>query len=67
VSCDQMACSCSFSVVFMTCPDWLESPSGLDAYTVSGLSQQAGVMCSNLLIKVETFSWLRFGLIGLVR
>jgi hypothetical protein len=63
VSYDWMASSRSFSVVCVTCPYWLESPFGLDACMVSGLSQQAEVICSNLPIKIEIFWWLRFGLI----
>jgi hypothetical protein len=39
----------------VTCPYKLESPSGLAACTVSGLSQQAEVMCSILPMKIETF------------
>jgi hypothetical protein len=49
------------------CPYRLESPSGLVACTVSGLSQRAEVMCSNLLMKIETLWWLRFGLIWSIR
>jgi hypothetical protein len=67
VSCDWMASSCSFFVVCVACPYWLESPSGLAARTVSGLSHQAEVMCNSLLMKIETFWWLRFGLIGSIQ
>jgi hypothetical protein len=45
-TCDWMASSCSFSVMSTACPYWLESLSGLAACMVSGLSQQAEVLCS---------------------
>jgi hypothetical protein len=64
VSDDWMASLCSFSVVCTTCTYWLESPLGLAACTVSEFSQWAEVMCSSLLMKIETFWRLRFGLIG---
>jgi hypothetical protein len=64
MSCDWMASSHSFSIVCVTCPYWLESPSGLAACTISRLSQQTEVMCSSLLMKIDTFWCLRFGLIG---
>jgi hypothetical protein len=62
-----MASLCSFSVVCAACSYRLELPSGLATCTVSGLSQQVEVMCSSLLMKIETFWWLRFGLIGSIR
>jgi hypothetical protein len=58
-----MASSHYFSIVCVACPYRLESPSGLAACTISGLSQQAEVMCNSLLMKIETFWWLIFGLI----
>jgi hypothetical protein len=58
-----MASSRSFFIVCAACPYRLESPSGLATCTVSGLSQQAEVMCRSFLMKIETFWWLRFGLI----
>jgi hypothetical protein len=62
-----MASSRSFSIVCVAYPYRLESPSGLAACTVSGLSQHVEVMCSRLLMKIETLWWLRFGLIGSIR
>jgi hypothetical protein len=56
-----------FSVVCVACPYRPESPSGLVACMVSGLSQHAEVRCNNLLMKIETFWWLRFGLIWSIR
>jgi hypothetical protein len=62
-----MANSHFFSAVCTTCPYRLESPSRLVACMISGLSQHAEVICSSLLMKIETFRWLRFGLIGSIR
>jgi hypothetical protein len=67
VSCDRMASSRSFPVVCVAYPYRLESPLGLAACTVSGLSQQGEIMCSSLLMKIETFWWLRFWLIGSIQ
>jgi hypothetical protein len=64
---DWMASLHSFSVVCMACPYRLESPLRLATCMISGLSQHLEVTCSSILMKIEIFWWLRFGLIVSIR